>query len=190
MSIHYFRAPKFHSIAMPRHKIEAPLCCAFLTCPQGFQIYYKTLTSVIFPLQLSIFLLTLDFWVVYNITVRWSSCLLLPPPRFKKIYMPLFVLLSPNQQGLIHNRATILSPHRLSLIPDYIKRKKQILPRLGQIPGSCQGWGRFSNLAKRCRQLMGLNSRCFCACACMCEKEWKRYPMHRIFKLGSPMIVH
>lgn len=32
----------------------------------------------------------------------------------------------------------MFSDHRQSLIPDYIKRRKRILPRLGQIPQSCK----------------------------------------------------
>lgn len=137
--IQYFRGTRISLYAMRRQKNWRVLLCLW-NALRASQSRWNMFTSVISPLQLSIFfLLKLDFWVVYTLVVRWSSAV----PFFFFNYVPLLVHLNWHQQGLIYNRGTIWSD---------LSRVWFLIVLRGK-SGYCQGWGRVLSLAKCCMQL-------------------------------------
>ena len=108
-SICSFRAPQSHSMLCPNTKLSRSfLCLSEAHALRASPVDYKTLTSTVFPFQLSISHLQLDFWVIHNVIVRWCFCSPFPPfKKKKKTYVPWFVLLGRNQHGQVYNRDTI-----------------------------------------------------------------------------------
>lgn len=146
-------APKFHPVLCPDTKLRSLFAVSFWNALGTSQICYKNASQCDLPITtFHFFLLKLDFFfnlIFESYTRSWLCDLLLCRFFFFSFfflfffnYVPLFVHLSWNQQGLIYNRTTIFSdPGRVWFL--IILRES----------GSCQSWVRFLNLAKHCMQL-------------------------------------